>query len=65
MVGSIFLVILFIMGIATMFYIVGRFNKIVNYYNQAISDLKKENEDLAFLVRENMKEILKALKHKV
>lgn len=64
MLGSFFLVILFVAGLLAMFYIARRFNKIVKDYDKAICELKKENEDITAIMRENMKEILNILKEK-
>lgn len=64
MLGSFFLVILFVAGLLAMFYIARRFNEIVNDYEKAICELKKENEDITAIMRENMKEILNILKEK-
>ena len=62
--GSIFLSLLFAAGILTMFYIVGKFNKIVQQYDIVIDGLKKENEAIVDLVRNSMMEILTTLKDK-
>lgn len=64
MLGTVFLVLLFIAGLLAMFYIVNRFNKIVQANDLAIAELKKENEYILKLVRDNMKEILNTLKDK-
>jgi len=62
--GSIFLSLLFAAGILTMFYIVCKFNKIVQQYDIVIDGLKKENEAIVDLVRNSMMEILTTLKDK-
>lgn len=64
MLGSVFLVVLFVAGLFAMFYIAQRFNKIVKEYDRSISELKKENEDITAIMRQNMKEILNILKEK-
>jgi len=64
MLGTLFLVLLFVAGLLAMFYIVQRFNKIVQSNDLAIAQLKKENEYIIKLVRDNMKEILNTLKDK-
>ena len=62
MLGTVFLILLFVAGLLAMFYIVRRFNNIVKSNDVAIADLKKENEYIVKLVRDSMKGILKTLK---
>lgn len=62
MLGTVFLILLFVAGLLAMFYIVRRFNNIVKSNDFAIADLKKENEYIVKLVRDSMKDILKTLK---
>ena len=64
MLGTVFLVLLFIGGLLAMFYIVRRFNEIVKSNHISIANLKKENEYIVKLVRDSMKEILNTLKDK-
>lgn len=62
MLGTVFLILLFVAGLLAMFYIVRRFNNVVKSNDFAIADLKKENEYIVKLVRDSMKDILKTLK---